>query len=226
VITQEASGRAVRAVTGGAVLLVAAVAAVVSYVHMATLAREAGEGWRALLLPLSVDGLVVAASMVLVTRRRAGCPVGGWRGRRCSAGSARRWGRTWLPRILVTARLVAAWPVLAFAVAFELLLQQRRVPVVRLVEVVPDQGSDHTRTRPATNRATRTTSRTGPAADQVDQHPDHEAPAATDLLRGSTPRAVHMLSGISYATVMATVCSASARFRVTGCSARSVTGPP
>ena len=45
-IIQEASGRGARAVTGGAVLLVAAVAAVVSYVHMATLAREAGEGWR------------------------------------------------------------------------------------------------------------------------------------------------------------------------------------
>ncbi len=39
-IIQEASGRGARAVTVGAV------AAVVSYVHMATLAREAGEGWR------------------------------------------------------------------------------------------------------------------------------------------------------------------------------------
>ena len=35
-----------------------------------------GEQWRAWLLPLSVDGLVVAASMVLLTRRRAGLPGG------------------------------------------------------------------------------------------------------------------------------------------------------
>jgi hypothetical protein len=33
------------------------------------------------LIPLSIDGLVVAASMVLLTRRRGGLP-GGWRGAR------------------------------------------------------------------------------------------------------------------------------------------------
>ncbi|MCA1684246.1 MAG: DUF2637 domain-containing protein, partial [Actinobacteria bacterium] len=72
-----APGPAVRVVTVAAVLLVAAVAAVVSYAHMQTVSQRAGEQWRAWLLPLSVDGLVVAASMVLLTRRRAGL-AGGW----------------------------------------------------------------------------------------------------------------------------------------------------
>ena len=54
----------------------AAVAAVASYVHMHELATEAGEGWRAHLIPLSVDGLLVAASMVMLVRRRAGLRAG------------------------------------------------------------------------------------------------------------------------------------------------------
>jgi hypothetical protein len=39
---------------------------------MYVVARAAGEQWRSGLIPLSIDGLVVAASMVLLTRRRAG----------------------------------------------------------------------------------------------------------------------------------------------------------
>jgi len=114
----------------GAVLVVAAVAAVVSFAHMWTVADRAGEQWRAYLLPLSVDGLVVAASMVLLTRRRAGLPGGrlawcallGGVGASLAANIAAAEPTT-------TARVVAAWPALAFAVAFELLLQQRREPV-------------------------------------------------------------------------------------------------
>ena len=126
---QGAPGRWTRLVTVAAVLLVAAVAAVVSYVHMASLAREAGEGWRSGLLPLSVDGLVVAASMVLLTRRRAGQPGGrlawcallGGVGASLLANMAAAEPST-------TARVIAAWPALAFAIAIELLLQQRRTP--------------------------------------------------------------------------------------------------
>ena len=123
-------GRAVRVVTVAAVLLVAAVAAVVSYAHMQTVSQRAGEQWRAWLLPLSVDGLVVAASMVLLTRRRAGLP-GGWLAWCALLGGV---GASLAANVAaaeptVTARVVAAWPALAFAVAFELLLQQRRAPM-------------------------------------------------------------------------------------------------
>src|SRR5262245_9536642 len=61
----------VRRTTTLAVMLVALVAAVASYEHMRALAELAGEGWRSWLLPISVDGLAVAASMTMLVRRRA-----------------------------------------------------------------------------------------------------------------------------------------------------------
>jgi len=59
----EAPSRAARVVTAVAVLLVATVAAVVSFVPMSTLAPEAGEGWRALLLPCPGAGWCTTQSM-------------------------------------------------------------------------------------------------------------------------------------------------------------------
>ena len=142
-----APGWATRVVTVAAVLLVATVAAIVSFEHMREVAARAGEGWRAWLLPLSVDGLVVAASMVLLTRHRAGLP-GGWLAWSALLGGV---GASLAANVAAaepatTARVVAAWPALAFAVAFELLLQQRRMPaagpVVEPVErVVEDPPS-------------------------------------------------------------------------------------
>jgi hypothetical protein len=58
------------------VLAVATVAAVASYEHMRALGELAGEGWRSLLLPVSVDGLAVAASMTMLVRRRSGLSAG------------------------------------------------------------------------------------------------------------------------------------------------------
>ena len=128
---RETPGWAVRVVTVGAVLLVATVAAVVSYEHMREVAERAGEGWRAWLLPLSVDGLVIASSMALLTRRRAGRPGGrlAWCALLGGVGASLA-ANVAAAEPTATARVVAAWPALAFAVAFELLLQQRRVPVV------------------------------------------------------------------------------------------------
>ena len=53
--------------TAGAVLGVAAVAAVASYEHAYDLVRMHGEsGWTAHMVPLTVDGLIYASSMVRV----------------------------------------------------------------------------------------------------------------------------------------------------------------
>jgi hypothetical protein len=53
-------------VHGGAVVGVAAVAAVASYEHAYALVRAHGEtGWLGRLVPLTVDGLIYASSMVL-----------------------------------------------------------------------------------------------------------------------------------------------------------------
>jgi len=117
----------VRVTTVGAVVVVAVIAAVVSYSHMQQLAASAGEDWRSWLIPLSIDGLVVAASMVLLTRRRTGLRGGplawGALGAGVGASLAANMADA---RPEPTAVLVAGWPAVAFAVAFELLCQQRR----------------------------------------------------------------------------------------------------
>ena len=121
---------AVRRTTVAAVLLVASVAAVASYAHMQHVAHREGEAWRSYLLPLSVDGLMVAASMVLLTRRRAGLPGGTlpWAALLAGVGASLA-ANVAAAEATTTARIVAAWPAVAFAVAFELLLQQRRPEV-------------------------------------------------------------------------------------------------
>ena len=61
--------RWVRRTTTVGVLVVALVAAIGSYEHMRTLGVEVGEGWRAGLLPFSVDGLALVAAMTMLVRR-------------------------------------------------------------------------------------------------------------------------------------------------------------
>ena len=64
---------AIRRLTAAAVLIVALIAAVVSFVHIEHLAAVNGQTMlAAYLLPLSIDGTVVAASMVMLRAARAG----------------------------------------------------------------------------------------------------------------------------------------------------------
>lgn len=112
-----------RVVTVGAVLVVSAVAAVVSYAHMRHLATEAGEAWRADILPLSVDGLLVAASLVIFVRRRAGLRAGAlpWVGLLLGVGASVA-ANIAAAQPTVLGRVVAAWPPVAFALSFEMLV--------------------------------------------------------------------------------------------------------
>lgn len=65
-----------RTATTAAVLLVAVIAAIVSYIHIEHLAVTHGQDQlAACLLPLSIDGTVVAASMVMLRAARAGLPT-------------------------------------------------------------------------------------------------------------------------------------------------------
>jgi Protein of unknown function (DUF2637) len=65
--------RVIRFLTAAVVCAVAAFAAVVSYSHIYGLGREHGQdGTAARLLPLSVDGLILAASLVLLHEARNG----------------------------------------------------------------------------------------------------------------------------------------------------------
>jgi hypothetical protein len=71
-----AADRVIRWSTAVAVLGVAAVAAVASYEHPYDLVRAHGEaGWTARTVPLTVDGLVYASSMVMLDSVRRTMPV-------------------------------------------------------------------------------------------------------------------------------------------------------
>jgi hypothetical protein len=65
--------RLIRSGTAAAVLLVAAIAATVSFVHIEHLALAHGQTWlAAVLLPVSIDGTVAAASLVMLRAARDG----------------------------------------------------------------------------------------------------------------------------------------------------------
>src|SRR5262245_29721214 len=115
----------VRRVTTASVLAVAAVAAVASYEHMRALAERAGEGWRSWLLPVSVDGLAVAASMTMLVRRRAAQAAGvlPWVALLLGLGASLA-ANVAAADPTVVGRLVAAWPPVGLLLSYELLLQQ------------------------------------------------------------------------------------------------------
>ena len=115
----------VQRVTTGAVLSVALVAAIASYEHMRALAELAGEGWRAWLLPISVDGLAVAASMTMLVRRRAGLSAGAlaWVALLLGLGASLA-ANVAAAEPSVQGRLVAAWPPVGLLLSYELLMQQ------------------------------------------------------------------------------------------------------
>jgi hypothetical protein len=117
--------KAIRWSTAAAVIGVAAVAAVVSYEHAYALVHAHGEtGWTAHLIPLTVDGLIWASSMVMLDSARRGVRV---------PALAR-----WLLGLGIAATLaanvthglghgpigatVAAWPAVALVGSYELLM--------------------------------------------------------------------------------------------------------
>jgi hypothetical protein len=70
--------RLVRWATSASVVMLALIAASVSYRHMHELALIHGESpWSAVLVPLSVDGMIVASSMSILLASRSGSR-GGW----------------------------------------------------------------------------------------------------------------------------------------------------
>jgi hypothetical protein len=121
----------VQRVTTAAVLSVALVAAIASYEHMRALAELAGEGWRSWLLPISVDGLAVAASMTMLVRRRAGLPAGAlaWVALLLGLGASLA-ANVAAAEPTVEGRLVAAWPPLGLLLSYELLMQQIKARAV------------------------------------------------------------------------------------------------
>jgi hypothetical protein len=140
--------RTIRWSTAAAVIGVAVVAAVVSYEHSYALVHAHGEiGWTAHLIPLTVDGLIWASSMVMLDSARRGVPVP-------------RLAR-WLLGLGIAATLaanvahglghgpigsaVAAWPAVALVGSYELLMMiirgaQAEPPEVPAVAETPAAG--------------------------------------------------------------------------------------
>jgi hypothetical protein len=135
-----AADRVIKWTTAGAVLGVAAVAAVASYEHAYELVSRHGEtGWTARMVPLTVDGLIWASSMVMLDSARRQVPV---------PALAR-----WLLGLGISATLaanvahglglglisaaVAAWPAVALVGSYELLMM-----VIRSSQVQADDGAE------------------------------------------------------------------------------------
>ena len=147
---KTSTDQAIRTATGGVVLAVGGFAGAVSYSHIYDLARQHAQNvLDARLLPLSVDGLIVAASFLILHEARAGRDVpklGRWM---LAVGVV----ATVLANIAYGIQggaydaIVSAWPAVSFLGCAEMLTyllrvsRTRRAPVTRPVPVlaaVPD----------------------------------------------------------------------------------------
>jgi hypothetical protein len=154
------------------VAAVAVIAGVVSYSHIEALGLRTGQSITdARLLPLAVDGLIVAGSVILL----AGSWLG-WIGVALGvAGTLYANVMSGLPRGPLAAT-VAAWPALAFTVASFMLERWLKSQAV-----------------PATENRTPSDSRTVPAdvpepyLNGSGLRPDEAAPFAAELARGEVP---------------------------------------
>ena len=133
--------RVIRFATAAVVCAVAAFAAVVSYSHIYGLGRAHGQdGTAARLLPLSVDGLILAASLVLLHEARNGRDAPRlarfmlWLGIGATIGANIADGAGYG----LLGALISAWPAVAFIGSVEIAMQQvRRARLPRAASSVP-----------------------------------------------------------------------------------------
>lgn len=120
-----AADRVIKWTTACAVLGVAAVAAVASYEHAYDLVRIHGEsGWTERMVPLTVDGLIYASSMVMLASARRKTPVPALARWLLAMGIAATLAANvahGLGHGLIGAA-VAAWPAIALIGSYELLM--------------------------------------------------------------------------------------------------------
>jgi hypothetical protein len=117
--------RLIRVTTALAVVAVAVVAAIISYQHAYELVRSHGEpGVTARLLPFMVDGLIWAASMVVLDASRRNQPVPRLAAWSLGAGIVATVGANLAHGVGhgPVGALVSAWPALALVGSFELFM--------------------------------------------------------------------------------------------------------
>ncbi|MDX3099959.1 DUF2637 domain-containing protein [Nonomuraea angiospora] len=115
------------------VVLLAAIAATVSYRHLHMLAVRHGESsWSAALLPLSVDGMILAASMALLSDSRRGKRGGLLPWSLLIIGSLASVGaNVAVAEPSIIGRAVAAWPAFALIGGMEMAFRLVRCSVSR-----------------------------------------------------------------------------------------------
>jgi hypothetical protein len=120
--------RWIRRTTIGCVAVLALIAGTVSYLHMHSLVVLHGQpGWVAALTPLSVDGMIVAASMTLLAESRSGGRGGSLPWALLVLGSAASLAaNVAVAEPSVIGRMIAAWPSFALIGSYELLMRQVR----------------------------------------------------------------------------------------------------
>jgi Protein of unknown function (DUF2637) len=120
--------RWIRLTTTGCVALLALIAGTVSYLHMHLLVELYGQpGWVAALTPLSVDGMIVAASTTLLADSRVGGRGGMLPWALLVAGSAASLAAdVAVAEPTTTGRIIAAWPSFSLIAAYELLMRNIR----------------------------------------------------------------------------------------------------
>ncbi|MFI0411198.1 DUF2637 domain-containing protein [Actinomadura sp. 3N508] len=121
--------RLIKATTALAVVTVAAVAALISYSHALALVRTHGEtGATARLVPFTVDGLIWAASMVILHAHRHHRPLPALARWSLAAGICATIGANLAHGAAhgPIGSLVSAWPALALVGSFELLMALTR----------------------------------------------------------------------------------------------------
>jgi hypothetical protein len=135
--------RWIRRAAAAAVVAVAAFAAVVSYSHIYELGRTHGQsGTAARLLPLSVDGLLLAASLVLLHegRKEAGAPALArcmlWLGVSATVGANVAYGAPYG----ALGAIISALPAVSFVGSVEMVMgmvSRARPPVPALLQSAP-----------------------------------------------------------------------------------------
>jgi len=116
---------AIRAAAGVTVAVLAGIAAAISYSHMRELAAAHGQtGWQAHTFPLSVDGIEIVASLVLLADRRTGRASGWLPWAALAAGTAASLAANVAAAGAdLVGRVIAGWPAFALLVAIKLLSQ-------------------------------------------------------------------------------------------------------
>jgi Protein of unknown function (DUF2637) len=120
----ERADRWIRRTTIGCVALLAVIAGTISFMHMHLLVEMRGQpGWVAALTPLSVDGMIVAASTTLLAESRSGGRGGFLPWALLVVGSVTSLAaNVAVAEPTVTGTVIAAWPSFALIASYELLM--------------------------------------------------------------------------------------------------------